>query len=293
MEELQRWLGDLVHQGMGWAQSQPYGYWDAMGARLVDAQAPGAAARVRRLAGVVRGGDGWPARLLAHVARLNLLASGWARAGVLPAHVQADLRTAAGWPWPSGDVLAGARERDRWYVLARSVTEEERVRAQRTWLWGLDTARLGVVVDFARPGAVFAWELWPGNVLDAEVARFPGSAPLRVLVADRHAEPVPGGPPPAWTDLAGAAAERSRTLAADPWCERWPVSVEAAIPDGHPGHWTVRDVAGRRMPLAVEDAAAWRLLALSGGRPLTLTGEWEEDRLRPLGAWVDNRMVVL
>lgn len=293
MEELQRWLGDLVNHGLGWAQSQPYGYWDAMGARLVDAQAPGAGARVRGLAGVVRSGDGWPSRLLSHVARLNLLAAGWARAAALPDDVQADLRTAAGWPWPSEQVLAGPRERDRWYVLARSVTEDERVRAQRTWLRGLDGNRLGVVVDFARPGAVFAWELWPGNVIDADVARFPGSAPLRVLIADRHGEPVPGGPPPAWAGLDDVAVERGRTLAADPWSDRWPVSLAGAVPDGRPGSWAVRDRDGRQLPLAVDDETAWRLLALSGGRPLTLTGEWEEDHLRPLGAWVDERMVVL
>ncbi|HET7489123.1 MAG TPA: SWIM zinc finger family protein [Acidimicrobiales bacterium] len=293
MEELRRWLGDLVDHGLGWAQSQPYGYWDAMGARLVDAQAPGAASRVRRLAGVVRSGEGWPGRLLGQVGRLNLLAAGWGRLEALPEPVRADLRTAAGWPWPSEEVLASRRERDRWYVLARAVTEEERVRAQRTWLWGLDTGRLGVVVDFARPGAAFAWELWPGNVLDAEVARFPGSAPLRVLVAAQHGEPAPGGPPPAWPDLGAVAAARGATLAADPWCDRWPVSLAGAVPDGRPGRWTVRDEGGRRLPMAVEDDAAWRLLAVSAGHPVTLAGEWDGDRLRPLGAWAHDRMVVL
>ncbi len=208
MAELDRWLGDLVRHGFGQSQAQPYGFWDAMAARLVDAQAPAAAARVRRLPGVVRSGEGWPARLLSQVARLYLLAAGWARYDHLPEDIRADLRTAAGWPWPSAEVLAGPHEADQWYVIARSVTEEDQVRAQRTWLWGLTSAKLAVVVDFARPGAAFAWELWPGNCIGAEVARFPGSSPLRVLVAERGAAAAAAGPPPGWESLDEAAVAR-------------------------------------------------------------------------------------
>jgi hypothetical protein len=51
MEELDRWLSDLVHRGLGHVQDEPYSFWDNMGARLVDAQAPGAASRVRGLPG--------------------------------------------------------------------------------------------------------------------------------------------------------------------------------------------------------------------------------------------------
>jgi hypothetical protein len=291
MAELDRWLGDLVRRGFGHAQSQPYGFWDSMGARLVDAQAPAAATRVRRLAGVVRSGDGWPERLLAQVARLHLLAAGWARYESLPESTQADLRTAAGWPWPSEAVLAGARESDRWYVLARSVTDDEQVRAQRTWLWGLDTGKPAVIIDFARPGAAFAWELWPGNVLDADLVRFPGSAPLRVLVAERRCDPVLAGPPPGWDDLDGLAEARSAAIARDPWIDRWPVSVKNVVPRRGREGWEVVDAGGSCLPLSVEEDAAWRLLAVSAGRPVQVLGECEDGGLTPLGAWAENRMV--
>jgi SWIM zinc finger len=291
MAELDRWLGDLVRRGFGHAQAQPYGFWDAVGARLVDAQAPAAAARVRSLAGVVRSGEGWPGRLLAEVARLHLLAAGWARYQSLPRSNQADLRSAVGWPWPSEQVLAGPREPDRWYVLARRVTDEEQLRAQRTWLWGLDRRRLAVLVDFARPGAAFAWELWPGTVLDADLVRFPGSAPLRVLVAERRGEPVPGGTPPGWRHLGDLAEARSATIACDPWIDRWPVSVRAVIPRRLKTGWQIVDEDGRRLPLSVDEDAGWRLYAASGGRPVHLLGEWEGPGVVPLGAWMEDRMV--
>ncbi|HTW97649.1 MAG TPA: SWIM zinc finger family protein [Acidimicrobiales bacterium] len=296
MAELDRWLEDLVRQGIAQAQSQPFSFWEQMAARLVDAQAPGAANRVRHLAGIVGSGEGWPARLLERLAELHLLAAAWARADELPDDVRADLRAVAGWAAPSAEVLADAsrpREAGRWYVLARSVTEEEPVRAQRTWLWELDSGRLGVLVDFARPGASFAWDLWPGNVLSATLARYPGSAPLRVLVAEQHADPAPGGPPPSWPSIEAIAAARAAVVSADPWLERWPVSLSGAVPDGVPGRWTLRDEEGSCVQLGTVEETAWELVAACGGRPATVLGEWQDGAVRPLGAFVGDRMVVL
>ena len=46
------------------------------------------------------------------------------------------------------------------------------------------------------------------------------------------------------------------------------------------------DSAGYTLPLAGGDH--WLLLALSGGRPLHMIGEWSGEKLLPLGAIVDG-----
>ena len=46
LDELDRWLADLVRRGLNSARSEGYRFWDAMAARLVDAQAPSLARRV-------------------------------------------------------------------------------------------------------------------------------------------------------------------------------------------------------------------------------------------------------
>ncbi|MEV4349962.1 SWIM zinc finger family protein, partial [Actinoplanes sp. NPDC049596] len=50
MTELRRWLDDQIRQGLAGAQRSGPGPYEAMAARLVDAQAPTAAGAVRRLA---------------------------------------------------------------------------------------------------------------------------------------------------------------------------------------------------------------------------------------------------
>jgi hypothetical protein len=49
MSDLERWLHDLVGQGLASARRQPPAFWDSPAARLVDAQAAGAARLVREL----------------------------------------------------------------------------------------------------------------------------------------------------------------------------------------------------------------------------------------------------
>src|ERR1051325_11121051 len=49
LKELELWLRDLVRHGFASAQRRSFDYWDQMAARLIDAQAPGAARRVREL----------------------------------------------------------------------------------------------------------------------------------------------------------------------------------------------------------------------------------------------------
>ena len=49
LAELDRWLCDQVRQGLAASQRAGYSHWDDIGARMVDAQAPGPAERLRNL----------------------------------------------------------------------------------------------------------------------------------------------------------------------------------------------------------------------------------------------------
>ena len=86
IDEFERWLLDLVRQGLASARHQPYAFWDAAAARLVDAQMPGLADRVRALPGLAprppRGPAGVP-RICDRHRRLGRPAAGRAGPGVL------------------------------------------------------------------------------------------------------------------------------------------------------------------------------------------------------------------
>lgn len=289
VEELGRWLRDMVRQGLAGVQGRPYSFWEAMAARMVDAQAPGLARQIRACAGIPSSGEGWQARLLERLALLHLLLEGYRRIEALPAATQADIRTAIGWTQASGARQADSQApaaglRDRWLVVGQRVEDEDNLRAQRTWLWGETLARPALLLAFAAPGQPLDRSLAPGTALDAELEYFPGAYPLRALIQQRHGQPEQLGSWPGYAGLLDATAGYAAALAAVPWLERFPMLLQAVTPIRAGEQWAVRDGAGHTLPLAPSFAHGWRLLALSGGRPLALFGEWNGATLLPLSA---------
>jgi hypothetical protein len=289
LDALDRWLDDLVRNGLAAVESQPATFWEGQAARLVDAQAPGLAARVRRLAAIPHASPDWPARLLEALGRLALITQAFRLLDALDPALQEDVRAAIGWS-PSQEEVAATGEvvTDDWLVLGQRVTVEERLRAQWTWLRGDRTGRAALVLQFAHGSAPFEHRLAPGTHQEADLTYWPSAWPQRALVCARRGSPAPiCGPLPGAPDLAAFLDEVATATARHPWLERFPFAVCDVVPwRDEAGAWLVRDRAGFGLPLARGEH--WRLLALSGGRPVDLTGEWDGEVLLPLGVMVDD-----
>ncbi|UXH79441.1 SWIM zinc finger family protein [Roseateles amylovorans] len=189
-QELQRWLGDQVTQGLGALDANAIQGWRTMAARMVDAQAPGLGQRLLAAAACWRQGADWPERLLSRFGLLQLATDAIARRQALPAAVQADLRTLCGWPLEQADVMvSGERVEDRWAVLAQVIEERDgRLMERRVWLQGERTGRRAWLLDHAHGGRGFAGLWSPGTAVSGTLAYFPGASPLRALVVQRSDE---------------------------------------------------------------------------------------------------------
>jgi hypothetical protein len=134
-----------------------------------------------------------------------------------------------------------------------------------------------------------------GAGVDAELVFYPGAAPLRALVARRHAA-APGRVPRGGS-VADMLASYAAMLAEDPWLDSWPVVLGDVVParGGMGGEsWSLADANGQAAPLHPGAGEPWRLIALSGGHPVTVAAEWTSAGLRPLTAWDgEGRVVVL
>ena len=296
VQELERWLHDLVRQGLATVQQRPANFFENCAARMVDAQAPGAARLLREMASVPATGDGWHSRLLERAGRLHLLIEGFKRVDSLPPPVAADVRAQIGFTQNQDDVLRSADPvRDTWQVLGQRVEEEDRLRVQRTWLWGRTTSRPALVLSFAhvsQPGGLDT-SLVVGTALDASVAYFPGAPPMRALVVERHAPAAPSDAPGGFDRLDAAVAAYAAALAQNPWLERFGFPLASVTPVRQDGRWIVTDETRASLPISPRFTQAWELLALSGGRPIAMFVEWDGEALLPLSAWSDRRVVGL
>lgn len=292
--DLQRFLADQLARGIGSLDSTALKTWGTIAARMVDAQAPGLGARLQETALRVRQGEHWPERTLQGLGLLQLACDGYARRESLSEARQADLRTLAGWPHDQIEVSAtGERVVDRWAVLGL-VTEERpnKLTERRVWLRGQRTGRWAWVLDHAFAGRGFEQSWFPGTLVEATFAFFPGAAPLRALAIERAEASAPdqvgawlaSGPTEAPHDSPWQqVAER---VAACPWNPLHPVLLREVVVEVDGAAWVRQGDAA--WPLRLSDSDRWQLLACTGGAPVTLAGEWDGDTLRALAAWVDG-----
>ncbi|MFD7629846.1 SWIM zinc finger family protein [Streptomyces sp. NPDC059851] len=289
--ELEQRLADLVRGGLAGQEQAGYAPWEETAARMVDAQAPGLAARVRELGTIPGCGPGWPARMLEEGALLHLLNRGWLGVAGLPEPLAATVRSRVGLPNAAAE---GEAVRDRWLVLSQydSVSPDGRLTTRRIWLRGMESGRPALVLDFGPPGRPPALALPVGLAVEAEARFRPGSAGLRADLGERSAPAAPCDLVPAGIGTGAALEAYGAALREDPWLESWPVVLGPVVPIPGELGWQLADAEGAgALPVPLSAAGSrsrsglWQLAALSGGGPLTVFGECGHRGFTPLTAW--------
>jgi hypothetical protein len=283
--ELEQRLTDLLRDGLAGAEQAGYGLWEEAAARMVDAQAPGLAARARELGAVPSSGPGWPVRLLEECALLHLLGRGWLHRERLPDALAATVRSRVGLPASAG----GPPVRDRWLVLARYDTVDARLTTRRVWLHGTESGRTALLLSYGAGGRAPEPAPPVGLTLEAEVFAYPGAGQHRVALGERFAPPVPSDVRPPGVTTTRAAVRYGEALRADPWLDSVPVTLERVVPVPDGDSWQLadadEDAALPLTPAAHGRPGLWRLVALAGGAPVKVFGECGHRGFTPLTAW--------
>jgi hypothetical protein len=285
--DFSRWLSDLVRTGMASARTQPYSWWDAVAARLVDAQLPGLAEQVRAMGSDIHARNDWADHLLHRAGRWWAVTRAWRMRDQLDPGELADLRIAIGWTIPATEVQGLESLPGPWLVLGAHRSDDGRLQQQRTWLRGPD-GTVVVLLDFAARSEALATPQLAGSVLDATLSRYPGSAPQRATFTGTAGPCGTAGTLGTGSSISQALAAESAAVALSPWRERHPVLLAGVCVCPGSSGW-VRDGAGDALPLV--DAPLDSLLALTGGHPVDIFGELEEGHLRPLSAVVGGTVV--
>ncbi len=291
--ECRTWLEDLLRQGLAAAQSNARLECERVAARMVDAQAPGLAGMVRRIARMMASGTGWEVRTLEHLGRVHLLLAAADRLGDLPGELAGDVRVAIGYNQPKEEVLARQGVADFWTVVGQAYEQDDRLKMRRTWLWGKRSAAAALVLDFAVGTQPFDTSLVPGMAFEGEVAFYPSGAPLRALVKSRgESLPAAEAPEGQGPNAIGASLERFATaLGANPWLTRWPMVLPRTRVFRSGERWLLGQ--GQDLlplsPAFARGAHLWRLLSATGGREATIVVEWDGEAAEPVGLFVDSQ----
>ena len=291
--EFDRWICDRIRTGLADPSLAHYATWDAVAARLIDAQVGGLANRLRRLGGTVGTDLHWHQHVLAELGLLHLLVHAGLNLRSLPPALADSVAATVGWQVRQADVLGGVPDTAHWQVLGRSDVREDRIEVRRFWMRNSADQRWAMLLSFAAYGQSLDTSLHVGSTVHADLYRYPGALGLRALIGLRHSKAVPIDNPIQGGSIAQACAHVGNALAAEPWIERYPVVVVAAPTrsSGHGAGWVLSDHTGS-LPI-VRGVAMEQLLACSGGAPSTVSCEWTPAGLVPLTIFMGSRCVDL
>ncbi len=290
---LEEWLQNLIKQGFSAFADGPGNAWEGIASRMVDAKLGGVARRIR-LWGERSRRDDWHEFLLGETADLHLLCQAFNRMETLPPALQRDVLIAAGVNVKREEVWAQPAVSDKWLVAGQLTGVEEKLNYRRTWLLGEKTGRSALLLDFAWGNPPAYDTQWvPGSVLEGELCFYPGSYPIRAIVKGFGYSDQPYETPAGNAGWRAFQKTLALALAANPWTGIFPAFLQGVIPAMHGQILHLVDKEGVSARVISGEKGPWPILALSGGHPISVFGEWDDGLLRPLSVFQDGRVVVL
>jgi len=288
VEELELFLSDLIRQGVGHIKNESYSYFEARAARLVDAQAPGLARLIRECAAITSAKTDWQETLLNRLATIYLIARAFRNMANLSPELSEDVMAAVGFTQSQEGLLAAEGVSDVWYVIGQSTYTEDKLRVQKSFLWGGRNKRVAMILSFAHGTAPFDVLLIPGQFYEAEVVYYPSVYPLRALIKSQTLTKVQINPdqlPSGETSIEDALKQYAAALSRLPWLEEFPLLLsEQTLVVDYDQSLYVTDKDGVALPLATRDNTGWQLMAFSSGLPVSLFGQFDGVSFIPLSA---------
>ena len=287
MDDLRLWLEDLVRAGLATAPTKGFAYFDERSRRLVDGQAPGAARLVREIASAASSGAGWQERTLEAAARAYLLATAAARLDKLPDDLRQDVLATLGVTAAKEAIDAQPTVSDIWQVLGREIEVEANLKTQKTYLFGLKSRRPALLLDFAYGNAGLDAAVPTGTLYPADLAYYPGRS-LRAVVRATSHDVAPLTRLDGLDSIAALLDLYATLLGERPWLEPVAFPLTGITPILTGESWWAVDATGNALPLKSPGKAAWALLAISAGRPVSLAATTDGRSLRALSVVADG-----
>jgi hypothetical protein len=290
--ELDKWLQQLARLGLAHLANAPE-EWETLAARMVDAKL-GSIARRLRLCQPLFQQEDWVEEVTAEIGRLYLFVRAWQRKSTLEADQKRELLQVAGWNLRKEHILLEPGIQDNWLVLGLTSGEEEKLRYRRTWFRGEKTGKYALLLDFAFGNQGFEDQWVTGSVLKGTLAYYPGQPKIRAVFKTYQSSREPYEATAAYASLKEVQTNYAQALGASPWLLSFPALIDEVMPVYNQDEETFVLVDTEKAYLPMKPIAGnWKLLALSGGQPITCFGEYDGHSFLPISALANGRVILL
>jgi hypothetical protein len=292
MEELRLWIKDIVRNGILDMPSKEFAWFENMGKRMVDAQAPGLAGMVRALGETNFYEEGWQSIFLDQLLSIYLVTEGYKNSPAVDPALQQDIRSMVGFVQNQDEIKEQTGITDTWLVLAKHLTEVDQLTTERNWLYGTKSNQYALVLQFIVRGTAVPLTFSPGMYVQAELVFFPSVSPIRALVKRQMATNSESAFTP-FTNWQQVAESETQLNSRFPVRGERPYIVQELTPVQYNNQWWLQDASHNMMQLKNEQKYIWKLLSLSGGNALNMAIIGREHRYEPVGVWYNEMYIAL
>ncbi len=301
VDDLQNRLLDILREGLAALEQAPPQYFQDFAARMVDAKLGGLSKRIKSWASFKTiYPEDWYERLLEEMGSLYLMTKAFKNFERLNEDLQNEIMAQMGVFVKKEDLLSQEGVKDDWLVLGQiEKAEEDNLTSRKVWLRGRESGKTVLVLDFAFGSMGFGSAWLSGYTYRTEVVFYPSAYPLRVVT-----KAIDTGHPfsqiVGYQDFIHFFEIYSTALSLNPWLSVYPALLAQVTPVFSEEIFFLIDTNKKILPLVKNTEGSnthtdfgWKLLALSGGKPISVFGEWNGRAFLPLSVFSEGRLVSL
>lgn len=292
-QELERWLLDLLRQGLVILDQQGEAFWEEIAGRMVNAKLGDLARRIRALKSLPDEEEYWEEKTLREISRLYLISRALLQIDQLKEEQQCELLRICGVRINKEALLQEKGTVDTWLVISQDFGEEEKLHFRRIWLYGEKSKELALLLDFSWGSAGFFPEFVFGGLYKGEIIYYPGASQDRALFK----APVPfkgtfkgkGG----FKTLQQMSLFFAKSLQRNPWLDNYPCLLNQVQIVLDESDFLIMDQSNQALPLVHKRDGYWKLLALTADQPLSIFGLWDGKDFHPKSIFALDRLIAL
>lgn len=290
IEDLLLWMKDIVRNGIISIPENGTLVFDELAKRMVDAKAPGIANMLKSLSNINYYKEGWQHLFMQQFCNIYIIISGYKQKNNLIDTVLADINKSIGFTQNQESLKQQSGIQDNWFVLGKQFTEEDSISIESNWLYGLDSKKYALVLQFSVRGQGINFSLSPGKVINAELVYFPSVSPLRALIKSHtlieNTSSINGFNN--WLDVYQELATIHSNL---PVQGSIPFIINQVSPVFNKNQWWLKDVNNHVVQLPDGYAQLFNLLAITGGKPFNMAVTAKQQIFTPMGAWINQQYI--
>ena len=269
ISDLEIWMKDLLRNGFLNVPERAYALFDNMARRMVDAQAPGLAGRLRAMQEIDFESDNWKSDFTESMGKLYLLMQGYRNIDRLSDEWKSEIRTLIGYPQSKENVLAGEPMADSWLVLHKQSRKVNDVNTDIYWFYGKRNGRFAKYLSFAVAGTISTENWIPGSVYEGALCFYNGTGHCRRALFKESILSEKTFVPDCCPDLKQAATVYRQAMLANPFSEDIPLLVSEVTIVRNGKDYMLLDNAAHAIPVKMPEEVYIDILAITGGHPFS------------------------